>query len=261
MPMFIITGSRIRHAISSPRSSSSARQHLEVVERHDVRVLGHHRRGCRSTSAWSPAPRGRPSRSEFGHDREHHRVVVAVVRALDLDDVLAPGGRTGDADRAHRRLGARVAEAHRLRAGSARHSSSAKRTVGLGGRGEVRAGARGALDGLGDLRVGVADDHRSRSRCGSRGTRCRRRPRRRLPFPSREVDRVRVPRLERRRHAHAACAAARARTAPSSPVVRAPEPVVLGFARSRRLVRSGLVDRGVTSGRGSLDRRRWRVSA
>ena len=38
MPMFIITGSMIRHAISSPRSSSSRSSTVEVVERHDVRV-------------------------------------------------------------------------------------------------------------------------------------------------------------------------------------------------------------------------------
>ena len=157
MPMFIITGSRIRHAISWPRSSSSAAEHLEVVERHDVRVVGHHRRDA------GRHRRGRRSLAaahQVGarHHREHHGVVVPVVRALDLHDVLASGRGARDPDRAHRRLGARVAEAHRLGL-EALAQLLGEADGRLGGRGEVRAGARGALDRLGDLRVRVAHDH------------------------------------------------------------------------------------------------------
>jgi hypothetical protein len=41
-------------------------------------------------------------------DRDHHVVVVAVVRAEDLHDRVATGCSAGDPDRVHRRLGARV---------------------------------------------------------------------------------------------------------------------------------------------------------
>ena len=40
--------------------------------------------------------------------------MVAVVAALELDDLLAAGVAAGDADRVHRRFGARVAEAHEI---------------------------------------------------------------------------------------------------------------------------------------------------
>ena len=45
---------------------------------------------------------------------------MAVVAALELDDLRAPGERAREAERAHRRLGARVDEAHQL---DARHAS------------------------------------------------------------------------------------------------------------------------------------------
>ena len=47
-------------------------------------------------------------------DADEHVVVVAVVAALELDDLLAAGVAAGDADRVHRRFGARVAEAHEI---------------------------------------------------------------------------------------------------------------------------------------------------
>ena len=47
-------------------------------------------------------------------DADEHVVVVAVVAALELDDLLAAGVAARDADRVHRRLGARVAEAHEV---------------------------------------------------------------------------------------------------------------------------------------------------
>ena len=128
MPMFIITGSRIRHAISSPRSSSSADStsrslngttcvYSAITAGMPVR---HRRRGRRLAPAHQVGVR---------HDREHHRVVVPVVRALDLHDVLATGRGAGDADRAHRRLGAGVAEAHRVAPGSAGTAPRRRATV------------------------------------------------------------------------------------------------------------------------------------
>ena len=95
------------------------------------------------------------------HDREHHRVVVAVVRALDLHDVVAAGRGARDPDRAHRRLGAGVREPHLSRgrsAGTAPRRTAPSSSVGAAKCVPVR---RGALDRLDDLRVRVADDHRA----------------------------------------------------------------------------------------------------
>ena len=192
MPMFIITGSRIRHAISSPRSSSSARSASSVVERHDVRVLGHVGRDAGRHRRRRPACRARPRASESGTHREHHRVVVPVVRALDLHDVLAPGGGPRDADRVHRRLGAGVGEAHLVAAEAPAELLGAARRWPRSARRSACPCCAARVDRLDDLRVGVAHDACSRSRCGSRGTRCRRRPTTWLPWPSREVDRVGV---------------------------------------------------------------------
>ena len=102
-----------------------------------------------------------PMRSAFGHDGEHHRVVVAVVRALDLHDVVAARSRRarrGSRSSSPRCPSSRSAPARRLKR---RHSSSANSTRVLGRRREVRAGASGPRDRLDDLRVRVADDHRA----------------------------------------------------------------------------------------------------
>ena len=62
-----------------------------------------------------PATADRPvGRSDLVRVRQHrhlHRVVVAVVAALDLDDQVATGGRAHQVHRVHRRLGAGVGEA------------------------------------------------------------------------------------------------------------------------------------------------------
>ena len=154
-----------------------------------------------------------PMRSEFGHDREHHRVVVAVVRALDLDDVVAAGRGARDADRAHRRFGARVREAHLLELEAPAQLLGEQHRV-LGRRREVRAGASRARRS--PRRSSGARGRRpcSRSRRGSRRTRCRRRPRRWLPVALAQVDRVRVAGLERRADAQRhGCSSARSYSA------------------------------------------------
>ena len=128
-----------------------------VVERDDPRVvrdvggdpLRHRQRRCVLEPADGVGVRDH---------REHHGVVVAVVRAFDLHDVVAAGRGAGDPDRVHRRLGPRVGEPHLLEPEAAAELLR-ERDRDLGGRGEVGAGARGAVDRLDDLRVGVADDH------------------------------------------------------------------------------------------------------
>ena len=76
-----------------------------VVEGHDLdvfrRILHHalrDRRACRPV----------PSTHDvgIGDDREHHAVVMAVIRPFDLTDGVPSGCGAGDPDRVHRRLGA-----------------------------------------------------------------------------------------------------------------------------------------------------------
>ena len=93
-------------------------------------------------------------------DRDHHRVVVAVVGAEDLQHVVAAGERAGDADRVHRRLraGVRVAP---LRQPPAAGELVADDDRVLGRRREVRAQPVALADRLADRRMRVALDHRA----------------------------------------------------------------------------------------------------
>jgi hypothetical protein len=71
-------------------------------------------------------PEGR--RAGAGSDQQH--VGVAVIAAVGLDDLRAAGEAAGEAQRAHRRLGARRDQADHAAAqpGTTRHSSSANST-------------------------------------------------------------------------------------------------------------------------------------
>ena len=93
-------------------------------------------------------------------DRDHHRVVVAVVGAEDLHHGVAAGVGARDADRVHRRLGAGVRVAPARHAGSGARAPRRPRRV-LGRRGEVRARAVALVDRAADRRVRVALDHRA----------------------------------------------------------------------------------------------------
>ena len=83
--------------------------------------------------------------------------MVPVVRAFDLQDLVATGRGARDADRVHGRLGARVGEAHRLEV-EAPTQLLGQLDGDRSGRGEVRAGTRRPLDRLDDPGVRVADD-------------------------------------------------------------------------------------------------------
>ncbi len=91
-------------------------------------------------------------------DRDHHRVVVAVVGALDLQHRVAAGGAAGEVDGVHRRLGAGVVEAP-LRQSEAASELARHRDRAVGGGGEVGAFVDPRLDRVADGRVGVADAH------------------------------------------------------------------------------------------------------
>ena len=92
---------------------------VEAAERHDV---GRARRATgddRDVLGHRARPVGRPGVGGVGVDRDLHRVVVAVVAALDLDDALAPGGGPHQVDGGHRGLGAGVGEAPQRQAEAA----------------------------------------------------------------------------------------------------------------------------------------------
>ncbi len=94
----------------------------------------------------------------IGADREHQRVVVPVVRALDLDDHLATGVRPHETGGLERGFRAGIAEPPEREA-EALDQAVADRVEVLRGLREMRATLDLSLDRLDDLRVRVADDH------------------------------------------------------------------------------------------------------
>ena len=97
-----------------------------------------------------------------GLDRHHQRVVMAVVRRLDLDHAVTPGEPAGNAHRVERRLGARVGEAPFGLMKAARELAGDDHGI-LDRLGEVRAAADLGADRVDDLGVGVADDHHAKT--------------------------------------------------------------------------------------------------
>jgi hypothetical protein len=83
---------------------------------------------------------------------------MAVVAALELEDLRASGGAAGEADTAHGRLGATVDHADFFDRGD--HTADGFRHVHFEGvRGAEAESARGGfLDGLDDRRGGMAED-------------------------------------------------------------------------------------------------------
>ncbi len=126
----------------------------EVVESHDDGEVGQHPRdaGARRDAG---RPVGRAGLARFGVDRYLHRVMVAVVTALDLDDQVAASDRPHQVHRVHGGLGARVNEP------PLRQAEAAGQFPGDGERiasrlGEVRAAGDLVLDRGHDRRVPVA---------------------------------------------------------------------------------------------------------
>ena len=81
----------------------------EVVVRHDAQQIGHFLHHARTGHA-----KRLVDRTQIGfraEDRHHRRVVMAVVRALDLHYQLATGDRAHQVERIHRRFRTRVTEA------------------------------------------------------------------------------------------------------------------------------------------------------
>ena len=109
MPAFIITGSRIIAATSAAVLGQARADGADVVERHDDDQV--HDRGGDAGVAAAPASAvraGRPRRPR--QHRDLHRVVVAVIAALDLDDQVASGERARQMHGVHGGFGAGVGE-------------------------------------------------------------------------------------------------------------------------------------------------------
>jgi hypothetical protein len=92
-------------------------------------------------------------------DRDHHAVVVTVIRAEDLQDGLPPRERAGNADRVHRRFGAGIAVAPLRQPEPSRELLGHDDRV-LGRGREVRSQPEPLLERARDRRVRVALDHR-----------------------------------------------------------------------------------------------------
>ena len=157
MLMFIIAGSMISPATCSPIFVEHALQRLGVVEGDGAGQLGQRPRRAAAVGDADRVVAG-AERLERRVDRDHHRVVVAVVGALDLEHRVAAGGAAGEVDGVHRRLGAGVVEAPLGQAEApGQLLGDRDRAVGRGG--EVGAFVDPRLDRGADGRVGVADAH------------------------------------------------------------------------------------------------------
>ena len=149
----------IMPAISPGYSQQRALDGLEVAERHDdgeTRDLG-------GDAGFGGYRMRVPRRARVLGIRVHadlHGVVVAVVRALDLDDARAAGLGAHEMDRVHRRFGARVAEAPQRQPEPARELGRDRDEI-LGRLGEVRAERDPLLHRRARSRVRVADEHRA----------------------------------------------------------------------------------------------------
>ena len=147
----------IRPATCSPIFSSTLCQGVGVVEGDGAGQLAH-RVGDAAAVGHADRVVAGAERLQRRVDRDHHRVVVAVVGALDLEDRVAAGGAAGEVDGVHRRLGAGVVEAPLGQAEAARQLlGDGDRAVGRGG--EVGPFVDPRLDRGADGRVGVADAH------------------------------------------------------------------------------------------------------
>ena len=132
-------------------------EHFEVVERHDRGEIDHRLRDARPRSD----ARGSLVRAELIEvvvHRHHHRVVMAVIAALDLHDAVAAADRAHQMHRVHRRLGAAVAEPPERKPEPRREVLGHRDRV-IGRLREVRTQRDATLHGVDDRRMRVADEH------------------------------------------------------------------------------------------------------
>ena len=107
---------------------------------------------------------GRPGQAAGGDARPgcgEQAVGMAVVIAGEFHDEVASGGTTRQADRRHRRLGARGHEADALREGHALAHGAGQQRLSFGGCAEGQAARGRLLDGCHHLGVRVAEQRRA----------------------------------------------------------------------------------------------------
>src|SRR5262249_47560117 len=112
MPTFIMAGSMMRQAISDPFSLNTRSRWSASLN--DTTWMYFDPSFTIPFDTGALAGRSRPPMTSALDHREHHAVVMAVVRALDLADGIPAGGRAGDANRVHRGFGTRVREPDHL---------------------------------------------------------------------------------------------------------------------------------------------------
>ena len=199
-----MAGSTIMPAIL-PSFSSNARRRLgQVVERHHADQIRHRLRDAERLGH-RVRVLARPDLRRVGTDGEHQRVVVTVIRALDLHDHLAAGVRAHETRGLERGLGAGVAEPPE-REPEPFDQVLADRVEVLRRLREMRA-ERG-LPLRSPRRSSGARGRRPsrRSPGGSRGTRCRRCPRGGCPVRDRCRSRAAARPANWRRRLRRSCA-------------------------------------------------------
>ena len=123
----------------------------------DHRRVGEDRLGDPGRAGDRPRHVGRARLVDRRLHRDHHLVVVAVVTALDLDDLVPARRPLGDADGVHRRLRAGVGEAPHRQAVAVTEQLG-DLGVELARRDEQRAVVELRLHGVADRRVHVAGE-------------------------------------------------------------------------------------------------------
>ena len=154
MPAFIITGSRII-AATWPRCSASARATAPVSLNGTTITRSRIAAGMPELPGTADRVVARADLVGLGQHRHLHRVVVAVIAALDLDDQVAPGQRAGEVDRVHGGLGAGVGEPPQRQVEAAGQFACDPDRV-LGRLGEVRSAPHPVADRLDDRRMGMS---------------------------------------------------------------------------------------------------------
>ena len=104
---------------------------------------------------------GQATRSDARPGGGEQTVGMAVVIAGEFHDKVTPGGAARQADRRHRRLGARGHEADTLREGHALAHGAGQQRLSFGGCAEGQATRGGLLDGCHHLGVRVAKQRRA----------------------------------------------------------------------------------------------------
>ncbi|OQA43269.1 MAG: hypothetical protein BWY52_01922 [Chloroflexi bacterium ADurb.Bin325] len=172
------------------------RRGWQVVEGRDQRIRGHGRGHAGGI--------GQAQGRHAGAGAHQQHVGVAVVAALELDDLVPPGERARQPQRAHGGLRARVDEAQQLHAGHEALDQPGQLELQRAGRAEARTLRGRAAQRGGHTRVRMAEDQRP--------------PREDViqeavavhvveigPFPARDEQRVAAHRAERaHRRVHAA---------------------------------------------------------